>query len=45
MATAHNRKAVPEVLIRKIGALSVGRIADVEDFVDLIGQREDESGS
>ena len=45
MATAHNRKAVPETLIRKIGALPVARIAEVEDFVDFIGQREDEAAS
>lgn len=45
MATAHNRKAVPETLIRKIGALPVARIAEVEDFVDFIGQREDAAAS
>ena len=45
MAIAHNRKAVPETLIRKIGALPVARIAEVEDFVDFIGQREDEAAS
>ncbi len=31
---------VPESLIRKIGALPVARIAEVEDFVDFIHQRE-----
>ena len=39
MATAHNRKAVPETLIRKIGALPVARIAEVEDFVDFLAAR------
>jgi hypothetical protein len=43
MATAYNPKAVPETLIRKIGALPVARIAEVEDFVDFIGQREEET--
>jgi hypothetical protein len=32
--------AVPETLIDKIGALPAERIAEVEDFVDFIGQRE-----
>jgi hypothetical protein len=45
MATAYNRKSVPETLIRKIGALPVARIAEVEDFVDFIGQREGEAAS
>ena len=45
MATAYNRKSVPETLIRKIGALPVARIAEVEDFVDFIGQREDAATS
>ena len=45
MATAYNRKSVPETLIRKIGALPVARIAEVEDFVDFIGQREEEATS
>ena len=39
MATAHNRKGVPEALIRKIGALPVARIAEVEDFVDFLAAR------
>jgi hypothetical protein len=34
------RKALPEGLIHKISALPVERIAEVEDFVDFIGQRE-----
>ena len=42
MATAFNPKSVPETLIRKIGALSRARVAEVEDFVDFIGQRESE---
>jgi hypothetical protein len=33
--------AVPDALIRKITALPVHRIAEVEDFVDFIGIRED----
>ncbi|HEY2661381.1 MAG TPA: hypothetical protein VGI79_16795 [Caulobacteraceae bacterium] len=33
---------VPEALIDKIGALPIERIAEVEDFVDFIGQREAE---
>ena len=45
MATVYNRKAIPEALIRKIGALSVARIAEVEDFVDFIGQRVDEAAA
>ena len=39
MATAYNRKSVPETLIRKIGALPVARIAEVEDFVDFLAAR------
>jgi hypothetical protein len=35
-------KAVPKALIQKIGALPTERIAEVEDFVDFIGQREQE---
>jgi hypothetical protein len=42
VATAHDPKAVPEALIRKIGALPRARVAEVEDFVDFIGQRESE---
>ena len=42
MATAFNPQSVPETLIRKIGALSRARVAEVEDFVDFIGQRESE---
>ncbi len=45
MATAYNRTSVPETLIRKIGALPVARIAEVEDFVDFIGQREEDAAS
>ena len=40
MATAHDPKSVPEALIRKIGKLPRSRLAEVEDFVDFIGQRE-----
>jgi hypothetical protein len=43
MAIAFNPKGVPEALIRKIGSLPVARIAEVEDFVDFIGKREDEA--
>lgn len=39
MATAYNRKSIPETLIRKIGALPVARIAEVEDFVDFLAAR------
>lgn len=45
MATARDRKSVPEALIRKIGALPRARVAEVEDFVDFIGQREHEIAS
>ena len=34
--------AMPNTLIAKISALPVDRIAEVEDFVDFIGQREGE---
>jgi erythromycin esterase-like protein len=43
MATAAERKAVPETLIDKIAALPAGRVAEVEDFVDFLRQREAES--
>lgn len=46
MATAHNPKTVPQALpkslITKIGALSRSRIAEVEDFVDFIAQKDGE---
>ena len=46
MATAHNPKPVPKALpkslITKIGALSRSRIAEVEDFVDFIAQKDGE---
>ena len=45
MATAHNPDAIPETLIRKIGALPRARVAEVEDFVDFIGRRENEIAS
>ena len=45
MATALNPKPVSETLIRKIGALPRERIAEVEDFVDFIGQRAEETKS
>lgn len=34
---------VPHTLIDKIGALPPRRVAEVEDFVDFIGQRESEA--
>lgn len=37
MATAN-----PRALIDKIAALPVDRIAEIEDFVDFIGQREND---
>lgn len=42
MATAHDSNAILEKLIRKIGALPRARVAEVDDFVDFIGQRENE---
>jgi ABC-type glycerol-3-phosphate transport system substrate-binding protein len=46
MATAHNpkpgAKGLPRNLIDKIGALSRSRIAEVEDFVDFIAQKDGE---
>ena len=39
MATAHEPRPVSDALIRKIGALPRERVAEVEDFVDFIGQR------
>lgn len=43
MATAFDPKSVPETLIRKIGSLPRARVAEVEDFVDFIGQRENQT--
>lgn len=43
MATASEPQRVPEGLIRKISALPLARVAEVEDFVDFIGQREAEN--
>jgi len=43
MATAADRKPVPESLIDKIAALPDGRVAEVEDFVDFLRQREAEA--
>jgi hypothetical protein len=43
MATAFDPERVPEALIRKIGSLPPARVAEVEDFVDFIGQREIEN--
>jgi hypothetical protein len=40
MATAYNPNSVPQALIHKIGALPRERQAEVEDFVDFIGERE-----
>lgn len=40
MATAFDPDRVPEALIRKISSLPPARVAEVEDFVDFIGQRE-----
>lgn len=34
--------AMPETLVAKIVALPVDRIAEVEDFVDFLAQRESE---
>ena len=42
MATAFNPDRIPEALIRKISSLPRARVAEVEDFVDFIGQRENE---
>ncbi|MEO6753344.1 MAG: toxin-antitoxin system, antitoxin component, Xre family protein [Chthoniobacteraceae bacterium] len=42
MATAFDPDRVPEALIRKIRSLPRARVAEVEDFVDFIGQRESE---
>jgi hypothetical protein len=42
MATAFDPDRVPEALIRKIGSLPRDRVAEVEDFVDFLGQRENE---
>ena len=39
---AMNRKPLPAALIDKISALPTDRIAEVEDFVDFIGHREQE---
>jgi len=41
---AASSHAVPDALIRKITALPIHRIAEVEDFVDFIGIREDAHG-
>ena len=43
MAAASDPRSVPETLIRKIGSLPRARVAEVEDFVDFIGQRESET--
>ena len=40
MAAAFNASSVPKQLIDKIGTLPSARIAEVEDFVDFIGERE-----
>jgi len=40
---ALNPQPLPETLIYKLSALPRDRIAEVEDFVDFIGQREVES--
>jgi hypothetical protein len=45
MATAYNPKPLPKALLHKISALPPTRIAEVEDFVDFIGQREAEHTS
>ncbi len=42
MATAFDPDRVPEALIRKISSLPRARVAEVEDFVDFIRQRESE---
>ncbi len=38
---AASPQAIPTDLIRKIAALPGHRIAEVEDFVDFIGEREE----
>ncbi|WP_353216546.1 hypothetical protein [Sandarakinorhabdus sp.] len=45
MATAAERKPVPDTLIDKIAALPDGRVAEVEDFVDFLRQREAEAAT
>lgn len=42
---ATNRNPVPDTLIDKIAALPDGRVAEVEDFVDFLRQREDETAT
>jgi hypothetical protein len=41
---AISRRPLPESLIGKITALPLHRIAEVEDFVDFIGEREERAG-
>jgi hypothetical protein len=36
-----SRRPLPEALIGKITALPLHRIAEVEDFVDFIGERDE----
>jgi hypothetical protein len=43
MASAFDPDRVPAALIRMIGSLPRARVAEVEDFVDFIGQREAET--
>lgn len=45
MAAAADRKPVPETLIDKIAAVPDGRVAEVEDFVDFLRQREAEAAT
>jgi hypothetical protein len=40
MSAQPKYKIALEALVRKIGALPAVRVAEVEDFVDFIGQRE-----
>jgi hypothetical protein len=41
---ARPRRPLPESLIGKISALPLHRIAEIEDFVDFIGKREERVG-
>ena len=45
MATAHNRQTNPETLIRKIRALPVARIVEVEEFVDFLSSGQADTGT
>lgn len=45
MATAHNRQNNPETLIRKIRALPVACIVEVEEFVDSLSSSQADEGA